>query len=198
MEVFVLDHHVQSCNSNRPKKEIYKDSWDFFVDHGCEMNPRTVLLYAQGDFYLINYFGCVEGFQHLDFKENLVRQIFTKTKTCRYYLVQRENYDKGLMDFRVRNKPLKKWAAEVNYIYEGVGSTYAITTRVPYVNALCFQDTLRDNYEKAKEYISENNPHLLKELKELYFANIGYTPSDARVHKTIDKLITDINKLINQ
>lgn len=188
---FHIDQHTERCCSRQ--KETGR-SMSF-----CEMNPQAFLFYVHEQFVLINYNLCIQGYDHLDFKQDLVKKVIGVNKLFDYYEVRRSCYAyKELENFRRQNLPLRKSIRQINYIYEdNARKKYAITTCANFIDSICNQEIIRENYLKAKECLIDRGYEcMLKELDELYGANSQAMPNDIEICKTIDHIVKSIHTQI--
>jgi hypothetical protein len=189
MKEFYLDHHQWSCpcsdKNERPKK----------FGAFCDINPERFLFLVGGQYYIVTYHHCNEMGDKYEWRKEIVKAIYGKRVDVNEWEIDRGvNVDKELKDFRIRNKALRKYTYEINYKYSGVGATYAIATKIPYLEGVCAGDKA---YEEAKAFlIKMEYDFLLDELHELHRSNMFYMVHDIEVSKTIGKLIKSINKEI--
>ena len=113
------------------------------------------------------------------------------------YDLERIHLDRILKEYRLRNKNLKKYHNEINFIYsDNAGKQYAITNRIPFMDSIINQDEILSNYKICKDYLIKNGiDYLIKELDELYNYNHFFEFDKIEVFKTIDHLIDNIKKL---
>lgn len=190
MKEHFIDNHSELCKQLDSK-------------HGfgyCELNPERFLFFLGTKFILITYYDCIayvsEG--KYGFKEKLIKKVIDDNKIFEYYEVNRSvDLERDLKNFRIRHKALKKYIEQVNFIYRDmVGKKYAITTRIKYLDSICNQDEIKNNYEAAKIFLTENNyDWLLESLDELYYANRLYHNNSAVNYKTIAGLVKEIKQL---
>ena len=178
-----IDTHTSLC----------KQGW-------CANSPERFLIYIKGRFLIITYYQCNELYDHLSYKTDLIKRIIGDNRIYPSYEVNRSvNVGGELRDFRIRNKALRKRIKEVNYLYyDNAMKKYAITTDILYIDAVCDKDKIEKNYKDAREFIIKMEYNwLLKQLDDLFYANIHGFEEQAEIHKTIDHLIKEIKKLTN-
>ena len=172
----------------------------------CSLNTNNFIFYHNLEFHLVTSSVCLM-FDDLDGKEFLINQ-FLKTKQDSIYCGTdndgRMHLDKSFMEYRLRNLNIKRMVNEVNIIYPVVARGFkCLSSPIKYYDLAIGQDTLKENYEKAEKYLSENGYNDLIDgktgLKELYLRNCIYDGIDIEIQtvKSIDKLIKTIKDEIN-
>lgn len=187
MKELYLDEHSHLCHS--------KDESNYFGQF-CKLNPERFLFFLGSDFYLITYHKCLSSAGNYEFKKYLIETLCEKHKIYEKYQVYMSvNTEKELKDFRIRNKELRKYIYQVNYLYyNGAGKEYAIATLTNYKKRL-FEDNdiIEDNYQKAKDYLEKKEYHwMLPQLKNLYYANNIRMYDKAEIFKAKAHLIKRI------
>lgn len=193
MKEFIIDQHAWNCPCQRKKV----NDWDKM----CELNPERFLFFLGNQFILVTYFTCLSFGDKYLFKKELVELACKKSKFFDRWEVERSiDVKSELRDFRVRNTALRKYIQQVNYLYyDNAGKQYAITTKVKYIDKICDQELIDTNYENAKLSIEKSKyKWLLKELDNLYYANLVHNDYDIEFVKTVDHLLIEINKLTKQ
>jgi len=188
MKEFYLDAHTAYCIDNRAH----------FFGSFCELNPVRFIFFVETKFVLITYYGCMNCGDHLEFKKSLIEKVIKDNKIFDLYEVNKSvNISKDLTDFRIRNKSLKKYIEQVNFIYyDNSNRSFAITTRIKYLESICNQEEINENYKEAKIFLEKNKyAWLLPELNKLYKANMLDGENELDYHLTIDQLVNSINKL---
>jgi hypothetical protein len=178
-----LDFHFEGC---------YKNEFHNY----CKSKPSRVILCIKSNFYLITFHDCIVG-EKYEFVKNIVQALVSKFKIYEKYEIYRGyEVEKNVREFRLKNQNLRKTVLEVNYLYSNcTGKEFAITTEVPFFDALCNEEILLNNYNKANEYLEKAKYHWLQDnLKDLMHYNL-YRLSDCETYKTIDHLIKSINTL---
>jgi hypothetical protein len=191
MKEFYLDEHSWSCPCNIEATPL---QWKKM----CELNPERFILFIKNRFVLITYNTCMNGGSHIDYKKELIDQIIKHNKVYDFYEINKSvDIDQNFKDFRIRNIALKKYIEQVNYIYSNsAGRKFGITTDLLYLDAIKGQDELDDNYKQALEFIEKTEyKFLIKELRDLYFANKLRNNHEAQYIKAVDHLVKEINKL---
>lgn len=192
----LIDNHSSFCID---KKGEYP--FDYNQRHLCEVNLDKILFQIETDFYLVLMPKCTI----YDKFENIVDLVKTcvksrKTKDTIYRSdVNKSISDKELQDLRIRGLELKKWMAQVHYIYSNAArKVFNITSEVLFKENWLgtWNDDLHCSYLDAKEHL-KNDKYLLNQLEELYETNLikDYT-SEIEVFKTIDSLTKKIRKTI--
>lgn len=194
MKEFYLDLHSETCSCHPDNKEK-KTYWSDF----CEYNPERFLFFIGNKFALITYHNCISFYDKYDFKKSLIDKAIKNSKVFQKWEVNRGvSVSSELKDFRLKNKELRKYIQQVNYLYrDASGKQYAITTKTDYLDSICNQDIIDENFKTAEEYLkSKEYDWLLTELKDLYRANIVVRNyDDLEVFKTTEHLIKSINQL---
>ena len=167
----------------------------------CHRNPRRMLFYLKGKFILIAYHYCMEFGDEYQYKMDLIKQIISDNKV---YLLSEVNksvrVEEELKEFRLRNRTLRKVVQEVNYIYcDNAQRFYAITTTIPFIDAITSDDSIFEEYKKAKICLIESGlENLLPELNQLMVKNCVYSYiSNSESVKTVEFLIDQINNYAN-
>lgn len=197
MKEIIFDSHTDLCNNNQL---VIKQN-SFLGRHNfCDMNPDRFVLFIANKFVLVTYFSCQDCGSHLDFKQGLLKHLLEHNKIYERYEVNRGvDVRDDLRNFRIRNKELRKYVQQVNYLYsDNAGKEYAITTKISYLDAICGIEKLEERYIEALGFLKQKEyDWLLDDVKELYYANTlnGSYGVDTEVHNTIDTLVKSINQL---
>ena len=195
MKEFYLDLHDETCSCHPDNKNKNKHHLSDF----CEYNPERFLFFLGNRFGLITYHRCLSRYDHYDFKKFLIEKVITNSKVFEKWEVNRGvSVASELRNFRLKNKELRKYIQQVNYIYSNAsGKEYAITTKTDYLDTICNQDELDKNFKKAEAFLkSKEYDWLLPKLKALYNANTFVRSwDDLEVFKTTEHLIKSINQL---
>lgn len=189
MSEFFIDTHSSSCPCSKGEQK------GFF--NYCNLNPERFLFFLGNQFFLITYHSCL-SYDKYDFKKFLIEQVCEKYKIIERWTVNKGvNVNEDLKDFRIRNKELKKYIQQVNYLYyDATGREYAITTLTNYIEAICDQDLILDNYKKAREILKKKEYEwLINQLEKLLCANRLYITDETEYFKTTEHLIKSIKKL---
>ena len=191
MKELYLDTHAFHCpcNSNEVEEKLI---------NFCSINPERFLFFLGTKFYIITYNPCIEFGDKYNLKKNLIDKIIKDNKIFDLYEVNRGvDLQKDLINFRIRNKSLRKYIEQVNFIYEdNRRKKYAITTRTRYLDSICNNEEIEENYKIAKQMLIDNEYNwLLNSLDELYYANKIYNEPIAEYHKSIEHIINTITKL---
>jgi hypothetical protein len=190
----VLDKHSESCLATNEKlRGTELEGWSRY----CQLNPQNFVFFAGSDFYLLTYFGCIEGYSHLDFKREVLKEIFGRYSDLEWYKVGNERYnDDRFKDFALYGTGLHESIRQVNYIYrDAVGMRYCITTEMPFIEAFFNLEKVEANAQKAIDYLKANRlDYLCSEVEQLLQYNIiGLRKSDAVIIKTINQITKIIN-----
>lgn len=188
MKEFVLDNHVTYCKNHE------------YGHRFCELNPERFLFCAGNKFFLITYQKCMDCGDEYEFKKELIRMVLDKIKEVPTYELRRSiSVKDDLMDFRIRNRALKKWIYQAHYLYyNNAGKEFAIASKIPYMDAICNYNEFEDNYKKAKDVLTERGyKWLFPKLEKLYMKNIMFDLDQTEIHKSIDHLVKSINQQIN-
>ncbi len=132
------------------------------------------------------------------FKKDLIDRVIVDNKVFNYFELDRGvDVEKTLKDFRIRNRTLKKYIQQVNFIYyDNAKKIYAITTKTKFLDAIFNQDEIDKNYILAKDFLLKNEYNwLLNQLDLLYYNNQIYNESSAEYCKSVDHIINKINQL---
>lgn len=107
------------------------------------------------------------------------------------------NVDKELRDWRIRNASLRKFIQQAHYLYyNNSRRAYAITSTIPFIEAITNFELITREYEEAMNYLIAyglDGCHG-KELNELYHVNtMPAWQAQAQHVKSIEHLINIIN-----
>ena len=190
----VLDQHTDSCLATKQKMlGTQFESWSRY----CQSNPNHFLFFAGSDFYLLTHFACLEKHSHLDFKRDVVKQVFSRHSDLAWYEVASERLGEDrFKDFATYGTSLQESIMQVNYIYsDAAGLKYCITTETAFIEAFCNLEKVQENAGKAIEYLKTNRlEYLCPQVEELLENNIrGLRKSDAVIIKTINQITKIIN-----
>jgi hypothetical protein len=197
-----IDSHSCECLKENERYELLIDSVKEYSFNGydiCNKNPKRFLFFIKNKFVLITYHSCIHpGQSHIEFKQELIKKIIVNNKIYNKFEIGRVHLDVVLKQYRLRNKNLKKYHDEINYIYsDNAGKQYAICNEIPFIDSICNQDEILENYKIAKEYLIKNGlEYLLEDLDELYYSNHHFEFDKVEIFKTIDHLITNLQKQI--
>lgn len=210
LKKYILDEHYWNCpchpeHPKNPKNYDYDqlDEWTQSMMLHCDLRPTQFLFYFLGDFHLVTYFRCMEKYDHLGAKEDMVGWVVKQSKHIYEYhgYVNRGRYaEKELKEFRLYQKALKKYWREVNYVYsDNAGKEFCIYTTIPFVDAI--HDRM-DWYKKMREVEAElkelDEPYLINQFDALCVANYQCAVNDTELVKSIDTLRMQISKQLNQ
>jgi hypothetical protein len=132
------------------------------------------------------------------FKKDLIDRVIVDNKVFNYFELDRGvDVENTLKNFRIRNRTLKKYIQQVNFIYyDNAKKIYAITTKTKFLDAIFNQDEIDKNYKLAKDFLLKNEYNwLLNQLDLLYYNNQIYNESSAEYCKSVDHIIKKINQL---
>lgn len=200
---FVLKAHetgYQACNDTPIPLMENKTSRQI-----CEMNKKHILFQAGYDFFIVTYYPCIEGCDHLSFKHVLLEQLCEKRKllppdrSVHFNDKFKKSIKQGF-SFRER-------FTEVSHIYSDMTAKeycFCITHKYTDVIIKHIEDEHDVNYESARQYIStsevfsrQTKENLLNELFNLYKINdlkIYYKPDHINHINTVELLVKQINK----
>lgn len=196
------------CNKNKQMKEQFleehttlcKNNTSIYGQKFCNHNPERFLFFVGNKFVLVTYHRCMEFGDRYDFKKFIIESVIKNSKIFELYKVERSvNVNQELKDFRIKNKSLRKHIQQVNFMYaDNSGKSYAITTKTPFIDWICNQQEIDNNFKDAKDYLIEKEyKWLIPELDDLYKYNYVYNCDDVEMSKTIDALVKSIHQLIN-
>jgi len=196
MEVRVIKDHTEECASREPV-EFWGGTHDF--NRICELNRERIIMYIGGRFFYITYPPCICGYgHHLDFKKAIIEKLMGLYIDAPCHYTYRDEINNELRSFRRHGVAMRKFYHQHNFIYtNATGKLFAIQTEIEFMDALADQELLKERYLEAKVFLEEENPNLIFELDELYKYN-KIEISDYEIHKSVDSLITSINKIIKQ
>jgi hypothetical protein len=202
MVEYYIDSHSNDCLSYNEKYNNVNDEMKSLVFNSydvCNRNPKRFLFFIKNKFIIITYHSCIlYGQSHLDFKQELIKKIIVNNKIYNKFEIGRVHLDVVLKEYRLRNKNLKKYHDEINYIYsDNAGKQYAICNEIPFIDSICNQDEILENYKIAKEYLIKNGlEYLLEDLDELYYSNHHFEFDKIEIFRTIDHLVNNLKNQI--
>lgn len=184
-----IKQHAEDCGENGNGSKF------------CDYNPERFLFYLKNDFYLITYPRCLRGYTPwVDFNLKIIKSFIGNNKVYKYYETNKSvRVDEDLKEFRLRNKTLREYVQEVNFLYGNCAkwNQFAITTKIRYLDYIVSQKERLVNYKKAEEYLKKNGfDFLLQDLEDLYLANSLGIYDEAEIYKTIDHLVNSINQIV--
>jgi hypothetical protein len=192
----LIDNHSSFCIDKKGEHPF-----NYNQRHFCEVNLDKILFQIETDFYLVLMPKCIidDKFENIvDLVKSCIKSRKTKDTIYESY-VNKSISNKELQDLRIRGLELKKWMAQVHYIYSNAAKkVFNITSEVLFKENWLgtWNYDLNLSYLDAKEYL-KNDKYLLNQLEELYETNLikDYT-SEIEVFKTIDSLTKKIRKTI--
>lgn len=200
MQEYYIDMHGDRCPDKNWKPPIHPLD-PYVPENYCDRNPVEFIFYLNNDFHYIRYHMCIASRNDYDFMRDLVQKLCEKSKLYEFYKVEKSvSLSVSLRKYRMKDVELKKYVNQINFLYYNmVGKEYAITTETSFLDVLVDNDMLRDNYEKAKQFLIERGKeHHLDYLQKLYDANYLGQVSEVEVVKTIDNLIKKIKDGIKE
>lgn len=210
LKKYIVDEHHWSCpchpeHPKNPKNFDCEemDEWTRAMVLHCEIRPTQFMFYFLGDFHLVTYFYCMEKYDHLGAKEDMVGWVVkqSKHKNGYYFDINRGRYaEKELRQFRLHQKALKKYWKEVNYVYsDNAGKEFCIYTTIPFMDAIHdSMDWYKSRRDVESELMEMDNNYLIDQFKTLCRANYQCAVNDTELVKSIDTLRTQISKQLNQ
>jgi len=190
-EYYIDSHSLLCCSVTHPNE---------WFSQNCPINPERFLFFAGNQFFLIVYHRCMEHGSSYAYKKDFVKQAFDSCKELPLHKVEYSMWvDRDLKEWRLKNHPLKKYIRQANYIYsDNAGKEYAITTTIPFLDKICDQEKIDENYAIAKKHLDERGYNdLINELDQLYEYNRISIFSKLEIHKSIEHALNEINKTIN-
>lgn len=190
MQEFLLDHHSVMC------REEINTYYNLSPRQMCEMNQNHVLFFAANKFFILNYWECM-AYNRADFIKESIQMIIEKFDIMPFYVIKaKQHIGYDVKKFAKDNALFKKQLRQTNYIYrDATGKMFGITTQTKFIDALCNQDDLKENYQKAIEYIELKGYNYLRDdLDLLYLANVIHA-DDVKIVQSIDALVKEINQL---
>lgn len=166
----------------------------------CDTYPERFLFFVGNRFVLVAYNSCMGRGNEYEFKRSIVEAAIGQNKIFDLYEVNRSvRVGEELRDFRIRNRNLRKYIQQVNYIYSDNSTRlYAITTKAKYLDAICNQGEIDNNYKEARLFLTNSEYEwMLPKLEQLYFYNHLhlYQEDVVEIHRTIEHLTHTINQL---
>tara|TARA_R110000744_G_C19198055_1_gene544644 strand:+ start:40 stop:618 length:579 start_codon:yes stop_codon:yes gene_type:complete len=190
MKSYIIDCHDDNC------KPVTIEG---ITHRYC--NKNTLLFQSNYEFFILTYQQCLERFNHLDFKESIVRKVThdfnpKKIKTKRFVFRDRLKNDtnrKAFLDSDINEICYYYWDAsgrEYGIMIEQESFKAALELGGNYANEkLETEQFIKENYEDNKE--------LIKELEDLYFRNQMWTDSDRLQSIALEQALTQIKQQIN-
>jgi len=190
-DIIVTEHH-ESCSCNS------KDMHELGLS-SCRSWQQV--FYFNGEFIFVETPNCIWTNPFLSDFEKI--EIMLEKSTHKWIIdVNRSiHMDREFKNYRLRGARLKKWVEEVNFLYyDNAGKEYAVTTRIKFTQDLINQIKLKEEYEKAIEYLNNSafSPSVFKDnIEGLYRKNMMYlTPAEE--YRTLKHLRLELNKKIKQ
>lgn len=179
-------------------------SWGKYTQREwCEkMSPKLFAFQLNFEFYFITYNQCLDAGSHLDIKEEILKN-FSKKKNINTSIVRGLGVNNSLSDEIKRDVTLGRSFWELCHIYHNnAGKYYAFGHFVKYRDIICNvdQDQYSKNYDEANKFldhqesIGDNVEVARNQVKTLYLNNYLGPIDDRVVVKTIDELVSRINK----
>ncbi len=191
MKHWVLKQHCKECIESSEKMRLNEET-NHFAAH-CERNYSHILFYHDSDYYLLSVHNCWLWPDRYSAIQDIFNQIGLKTK-LKTKFNRDYNLDERMKRARIDGIVLEDEVIEINYIYEGVGKTHAITSVISIYDAIEGHKNYRINYDKMMIYLKENGfEYLEKELNMLHDHNWLIIPNEREIIKTIDNIILNIN-----
>lgn len=190
MNEAILNNHAWYCDCSKNK--------DTPAAWMCSHNPERFMFFLGNQFFLITYYSCNQ--LDYDFKKDLVKRCCKDFKIFATYDIEKSvDVCKELKNFRIKNEALKTKIIQINYCYyNAAGKEFAITTEADYLDHICNQDTIDENYKEAKAFLIDKKYNfLLDQLENLYNHNKVYVLDRQEIFKSIDHVIKSINQLTN-
>jgi len=187
MEEIFLTEHSWRCTDKTIENGMFEG---FNSRKFCELNPEKFMFFLYNNFFIINYFSCLESSGHIEFKEALIKAVMKKTKVYEgKYTIERQNIGDDFYKYRKKNIPLPNYIKQYNYFYQSFHRNYAIVSEIKLKDGIIYNEILKENYLKAKEYLKNNNYYnFLDELENLYIYNYQNI-DEYEIIKTNDELI---------
>ena len=184
MKELYLDAHLKNCkNSN--------NQFNY-----CKTNPSRFLFFLGGKFFIITYHECLEEYDRYSFFKNLIASAIDNVEEYKSYEINTGvKIAKELKEFREKNRTLRNYIYQVHYTYKcAAGIEYAIATKTNFIDFICSNETIKENYIESKKFLKDNNfEYLITQLDSLYYYNTMWDAPKAEYHKTIEHIIKSIN-----
>ena len=167
----------------------------------CDMNPEVLIIFASEEFWIIRYHKCtMRGWSKHDVAEYIMHKIYKKTNITGLYDNTAKSVwlNEELKNFRIRNIQLRKYINQVNYIYGNAVRNYAVVSQIKYLDHICSCEKIDADKEATIKYLYENGLNeYIKEVEQLAEFNYVYHYNDVEISKTIDEIVCQINKKVN-
>lgn len=184
-----VTEHSDECKNTKPVDLGFLGEWD--KHRLCENNYFEFVFYADFDFYLVTVPNCLlPKYANEPEKKRFMIEIMYKQKKLKCNVQKSWEAGKKLKAMMRGDAEINELQYEVNAVYENLtGKQYAIVTKKHFIDFVINQDTLRDNYEKAIQYLKDiDRERFVDEVTELYYYNAFERLEPAILVKTIDHL----------
>lgn len=187
MRNIVVKEHHEDC----------KCEGDLRIRSYSICNTWQQVFYFRGEFVFVEMPNCIwHGTSLSDFEK--IEIMLENSKHKHIYDVKRSMHlDREFKNYRIRGARLKKWVDEVNFIYyDNAGRQYAVTTKIKFTEDLINQSKLKEEYEKAIEFLNEGafSPSSFEDkIKRIYEENFMYI-SPQEEYRTLKHLRLELNK----
>ena len=193
MKHYKLEEHSKECNLKKNHKFWGTETT---LREFCESNPENFLFYFNNEFILTTFYHCLQGFDRLEFKLSLLKQLNLKEK--KYYDIDRSvKYDEELLKKAICNFNTKTSINIINYTYfDNAGKQYCFVSRQKFIESYFTQDGLDKEFAKTCEYLTNIGlSEEIKQAKRLYEMNKIYINfSELETIKQTESLIKQLNK----
>ena len=190
-----IDQHSSLC----PCSKNPETAWDKY----CDLNPKTFIFLINTDFFIVSYHSCMEYGDEYRHKLDIIEAVLKKQE-INFTTIQRQLKKSIVLDDELRTSitkaiSLQKYIQQIHYIYnDNAGKKYCITSKVGFIDSLINNDELLESYRLTMEYIKLHGYNFLEDqLIELISDNWIEGISEKNIVRTIDVLVNEINKFIN-
>lgn len=162
-------------------------------------NTWQQVFYFNGEFVFLEMPSCVwNGTLLSDFEKIEIILEKSKPNHKNVWDVKRSmNMDIEFKNYRIRGARLRKWVDEVNFLYyDNAGRQYAVVTRTKFTEDLINQSKLKEEYEKAKDFLKEGmfSPSQFSEsIDKIYKENYMFV-SPYEEYKTLSHLRLELSR----
>lgn len=201
MKNHYITQHSPFCpchENNRDKIDLEDNDFKRSIRLFCDLNPNILLFFHNNEFNIIKYNQCIliNWENEAGFLVDILKQSL-KGKNKSFYDVSKSNvYDKILKSINEDKYLMKGIFTEINYIYSGF-KKYCIQSELKIEDFDFDNQKLVSDYEIVKEYIEKNfgyNSDFLNQAESLFHANLKPNVTNKFLYKTVNELITKINK----
>jgi hypothetical protein len=197
MKHFIISQHTShcACRMEAIESSINQNNW---IWPTCCND--AFLVFVRSEFILIEYPVCLDRGDKHDFRQSIITQAVESAFVTKKFMVYRGVIGSELAQMRKTAEfNFDKKMIQVNYIYRSASKKeYGVCSLVPVLDQVVRSDETFKDSEKMRKYLIENDlTWHLEDLNSLLHYN-AQSVSEYEVVKTINDLISSINKISKQ